>query len=446
MMPSKLRKLSYFAGMKTLSELYTAFLFGNGISTDTRKIIPGGLFFALKGSNFDGNDFAEAALTQGASLAVVDRPALEHLPGMWLVNDVLNTLQELAQLHRNTLKTTLICIGGSNGKTTTKELTYACLSAAAPTLATPGNLNNHIGLPLTLLMLKPEHRWGIIEIGANHAGETASLAWLASPQAALITNNGKDHLEGFGSVEGVRAANAELYEHLRLFGGQALVPDFQPDLMEDSQDLNRIVYGWEKSSTWQGVPIKSGHLAGLHMSDWEAPVVSQLAGHFNSENMMHAVALARWCGVSEEHIRQGLSEYRPQLMRSQYIEGGGLNILLDAYNANPSSMEAALRSFVAEAHRPFGFILGDMLEMGKAAEEEHRSILALAKAFNPDFMWCIGSEFEKQKEFGPDCALYFKDTETAKAHALANPALKGEVLIKGSRGYKLEGLLGVFSR
>jgi UDP-N-acetylmuramoyl-tripeptide--D-alanyl-D-alanine ligase len=133
-------------------------------------------------------------------------------------------------------------------------------------------------------------------------------------------------------------------------------------------------------------------------------------------------------------------------MRSQYIEGGGLNILLDAYNANPSSMEAALRSFIAEAHRPFGFILGDMMEMGKAAEEEHRSILALAKAFNPDFMWCIGSEFEKQKEFGPDCALYFKDTETAKAHALANPALKGEVLIKGSRGYKLEGLLGVFSR
>ena len=444
-MPSKLRKLSYFAGMKTLSELYTAFLSGNGISTDTRKIIPGGLFFALKGSNFDGNDFAEAALAQGASLAVVDRPELEHLPGMWLVNDALNTLQELAVLHRRTLNTTLICIAGSNGKTTTKELTYACLSAAAPTLATPGNFNNHIGLPLTLLMLKPEHRWGIIEMGANHAGETAFLAQLAQPNAGLITNNGKDHLEGFGSVEGVRAANAELFEYLRQSEGTALVPDFQPDVLEDSQALTRIVYGWNADSTWHGVPIKSGHLAGLRMSDWDLPVWSQLAGAFNSENMMHALAVARWCGVPDEISKKALAEYVPQLMRSQYIRGTHLNILLDAYNANPSSMEAALRSFVAEASRPFGFILGDMLEMGEAASEEHKNILSLAASFMPDFMWCIGPEFERHKEWGPACAKYFINTETAKAQATAGHELRGEVLIKGSRGFRLEGLLAELS-
>lgn len=429
-----------------LSSLYRSYLAHPCVCTDHRKLAPGEGFVALKGSRVDGNTFVGEALRLGAAWVLCENQEFADHPKVWTCSDAVLALQQLASRHRQNFKGKVLCVAGSNGKTTTKELLYACFSEAFRTECTQGNFNNHLGVPLSLLSFSTDTEWYLVEIGANHEGETAFLADLAKPDVGLVTNNGKDHLEGFGDEAGVRKANAELYAWLANHGGIALVPDFHADLMEDTAHQARWVYGWESSSDLQGKALEQGHRPGLQLQGWEEPVWSQLAGTFNAENMMHAAAAAVWAGASMDAVRKGLEQYKPALMRSQWIASQGWKILLDAYNANPSSMEKAVDSFLQHASAPYGFLLADMLELGSFSEEEHRRIAEKLSKSGAEKMVLIGAEWEKCREVLPE-ALYFSTTQEA-IEKLNPEALRPlEWLVKGSRGFALEKLLkawGVF--
>jgi UDP-N-acetylmuramoyl-tripeptide--D-alanyl-D-alanine ligase len=423
-----------------IKSLYERYLGHPKVCIDHRKLQPGNGFVALKGSRVDGNTFVGDALNMGAAWVLCENRDFVDHPNVWTCSNTVKGLQQLAALHRQHLKGKVLCVAGSNGKTTNKELLYACFSEAFRTECTQGNFNNHLGVPLTLLSFSMESEWYLVEIGANHIGETALLTDLAKPSVGLVTNNGKDHLEGFGDEAGVRKANAELYHWLAKHGGVALVPDFHADLMEDSAHQSRWVYGWKPSSDFQGKALELGHRPGLQLEGWEGPVWSQLAGTFNSENMMHAAAAAVWAGVSMEAVRKGLESYRPALMRSQWIETKGWKILLDADNANPSSMEKAINSFLHHAQAPYGFLLADMLELGSFSEFEHLRLAEKLSESKAEKIVLIGAEWAKCHQVLPN-ALYFSSTQEA-LEKLDSEALKPmEWLVKGSRGFTLEKLL-----
>lgn len=412
------------------------------ISTDTRKIVPGSLFFALKGPNFNANSFAAEALEKGASYCIIDDATYQVSDKCIVVEDVLRTLQSLATHHRRQFNIPVIAIVGSNGKTTTKELIYSVLSTTLNVWATPGNLNNHIGLPLTLLQLTPAHQVAVIEMGANHVDENAFLCEIAEPDLGLVTNNGMDHLEGFGSIEGVAKSNSELYYYLLKHNGLAFVNANDEWLMRMSARLEkRITYAANTSSRssradYQGVATTLQPSISYQFENREA--VSYLSGDYNFDNIMAAIAIGKYLKLGTDKILQGVASYQPTNNRSQWIKKERNLVFLDAYNANPSSMEAALRNFASMEDENKLVVMGDMFEMGSYAAAEHQRMVELCESLGLKNVMLVGKEFAASR-YGNYQS--FETTVEAASFLKANSPENSAVFIKGSRGMKLETLL-----
>ncbi|MEM0997471.1 MAG: UDP-N-acetylmuramoyl-tripeptide--D-alanyl-D-alanine ligase [Bacteroidota bacterium] len=410
-------------------ELYEKFKSSTGLTTDSRQITPGCMFLALRGENFDGNRFAAAALDQGAHYAVVDDPKIAVGDDRYiLVEDTLPTLQALSTTHRLALRElTVIAVAGSNGKTTTKELLHRVLSRKAPTFATPGNWNNHIGVPLSLLSLTEEHHFAVIEIGANHQRENALLCEIARPDFGLVTNCGKDHLEGFGGVAGVIQANKEVYDHLRAVGRPAFVNQDDPVLMEISAGVDRILYGSNTGQITQ-------HFPSITYQAGPLTVATHLLGSFQQYNIASAIAVGREFGVADVDIAAALGSYIPRNNRSQVIDWQGNRLLLDAYNANPSSMSAMIADFRQYPVENKVAVLGDMFELGEYSHAEHRLIIEQLRESGIGTVVLVGEEFLRQdSEFH-----HFATTAEFKAWLDAQRFSGHYFLVKGSRGIALE--------
>lgn len=435
--------------MTSISELYSIFQEHPIVSTDTRQLPKGCLFFALKGGNFDGNSFALQALENGAAYAIIDDPNSPVNERCLLVPDVLQALQGLANHHRRQFDIPVIGIGGSNGKTTTKELVSSVLSAHYPCHFTQGNFNNHIGVPLTLLSMPRGTEVAIIEMGTNQPGDIQELCRIVQPTHGLLTNIGKEHLEGFGSLEGVRKAEGELFDYLAESNGCAFVNLSENDLEEMSEPV-RMRVGYKQVERLLPTPgIIEAQLLGdmpfvraAFLSD-DGPMVeltTQLFGAHNFQNVMTAIALGVYFKVPAEKIKGALENYRPRNNRSQVIEQNGATILLDAYNANPSSMQPALRSLHAMPAARRVAILGDMLELGQDSPKEHEDMLRFAADLHIDQIVLVGQEFG-HTSFAERGALHFPDNQAAKIWFDAQDFTGAAILIKGSRGIRLEKIL-----
>ena len=422
-----------------IARLYHYFKACNGIATDTRKLNPGSLFFCLRGENFNGNRFAQDALDAGAKYVVYDdeefKPESEHA---LLVENSLVALQELAQHHREQLDIPVIGLTGSNGKTTTKELIYAVLSQKFEVLATEGNLNNHIGVPLTLLRINDSTEVALIEMGANHRGEIAFLSEIARPTLGYITNFGKAHLEGFGGIEGVVLGKSELYTFLKKTKGKALVNGEDEKQLKQSKGLNQIIFGTQQDKALQ--MHNSTNEAGfcvVHSKDKD--MTSNLTGDYNFSNLNAAVAMGVYFELSSKQIQQGIASYIPNNNRSQWKKTKKNRLLLDAYNANPSSMTAALTAFSSSINTGKVVILGDMLELGEYSIAEHQSIVDQLAKLHFEEMYLVGPFFQSTKY--PENFKVFTETSQLSI-ALKKRNLEGKtILLKGSRGIALEQLL-----
>jgi UDP-N-acetylmuramoyl-tripeptide--D-alanyl-D-alanine ligase len=423
-----------------LTQLHDYYKETSGVVTDSRKLIQNCFFIALRGENFDGNQFAETAIAQGAKYALVDRPEIaEKSDRLLLVDNTLESLQELAQYHRNKLKAKIIALTGSNGKTTTKELIMSVLGKKFDTKATKGNLNNHIGVPLTLLDFDQNTEIGIVEMGANHQKEIDFLCQLAQPDIGLITNFGEAHLEGFGGVEGVIKGKSELYKYLSQIKGTIILniddsiqskwESYSPHYTfgEDAKAYCRLEYLKRKSQP-------------LAISTEGKTIESQLFGEYNYSNIAVAVALGKFFDLNLEQIEEGISGYRPTNNRSQIIHKGTNKITLDAYNANPSIMKASITSFVNNREKKGVVILGDMFELGTQTASAHQEILNLVVETNVEDILVVGKYFFKTQTQDPR-VQYFSTLEEIKNFLIQNPFDKSDILIKGSRRMTLETLL-----
>lgn len=427
----------------TIKEIYKLFLLHPNVITDSRKIEKDCLFFALKGENFNGNLFAGEALKKGAAYAIVDENEFHQGEKTILVDDVLATLQHLAKHHRKKLGIPILGITGSNGKTTTKELIAAVLSVKYRVIFTRGNLNNHIGVPLTLLQMDATTEIGVVEMGANHPGEIAELCAIADPDFGIITNVGRAHLEGFGSFEAIKNTKAGLYRHLKRKGGTVFYNSDNPVLSGLAADIkNKISYG-EKDADLTGQPVLAPPY--IHVkANFPQGVFnlnSQLTGQYNFENILAAVCIGNFLKVDPTDIQDALQKYIPQNNRSQLIEKGTLKIVLDAYNANPVSMKASIESFVSMFPSPRFLILGDMFELGSFSGEEHSAIVHQIKKHPFEEVFLVGPLFaEAAKGFS---FKTFGDSGEICRHLTQNPVSEGAFLIKGSRGIQLEKVLEV---
>lgn len=423
-----------------LTQLHDYYKDTSGVVTDSRKLIQNCFFIALRGENFDGNQFAETAIAQGAKYALVDRPEIaKKSDRLLLVDNTLESLQELAQYHRNKLKAKIIALTGSNGKTTTKELIISVLGRKFDTKATKGNLNNHIGVPLTLLDFDQNTEIGIVEMGANHQKEIDFLCQLTQPDIGLITNFGEAHLEGFGGVEGVIKGKCELYKYLSQTRGTIILniddsiqnkwKSYSPHYTfgEDAKADCRLEYLKRKSQP-------------LAISTEGKTIESQLFGEYNYSNIAVAVALGKFFDLNLEQIEEGISGYRPTNNRSQIIHKGTNKITLDAYNANPSSMKASITSFVNNREKKGVVILGDMFELGTQTASAHQEILNLVVETNVEDILVVGKYFFKTQTQDPR-VQFFSTLEEIKNFLIQNPFDKSDILIKGSRGMTLETLL-----
>jgi UDP-N-acetylmuramoyl-tripeptide--D-alanyl-D-alanine ligase len=431
-----------------LQSLYQLFLSGCGISTDSRNVKKGDIFFALKGENFDGNQYALQSLQNGAVLAVADDLHLPDHPALFKVLDVLVTLQRLANLHRKQFSIPIIAITGSNGKTTTKELIAAVLSIHYPTHFTKGNLNNHIGVPLTLLAMPLNTEIAVIEMGANHQGEINDLCHIAEPTHGLITNIGKAHLEGFGGVEGVKMGKSELFKYLKdgcIFLNQmdetlvSLSLDNKKKIiytLSAQPDPNNALYEIENLPTQEFLRVAFLSENGDYIS-----AQTHLTGNYNLGNIMSAIAVGKYFKVPGDKIKMALENYVPSQNRSQYISYKGGKIILDAYNANPSSMEASLYNLFSIPHLNKIAILGDMFELGDEASVEHKRIADFADNPSLSQVILIGKNFEQvalEKKW-----VHFNTATEAKNYFDSLPFSTSLLLIKGSRGMKLETLVEI---
>ncbi|MEO8588642.1 MAG: UDP-N-acetylmuramoyl-tripeptide--D-alanyl-D-alanine ligase [Flavobacteriales bacterium] len=428
--------------MTSIETLYLHFLECTGVCTDTRAISAGGLFFALKGPNFNANAFAADALSKGSRYAVVDDPSFAVDQRYLLVPDGLTALQELGRHHRRQFNIPVIGITGTNGKTTTKELMHAVLSADRPTLATSGNLNNHIGVPLTLLRLRREHEVAIIEMGANKPGDIAELCAIAEPTHGSITNIGMAHLEGFGGFDGVVRTKSELYASIRSRGGRLFVNADDPLLMGKSEGIERVTYGRGPDADTAGDSFGGGPFLQVVFAGRDGlvrQVDTRLIGAYNLPNVLAAVAVAQHFKVPGDRIATALAAYEPSNNRSQFTDTGRNQVVMDAYNANPSSMRAALENFAAMTTAlPKLAILGDMLELGDHSDAEHAAIIDLAQRL--DIPTCfVGPRFSKAINGTPLSA--FNDAAAALEALRAEMPKEKLILVKGSRGIKLETLL-----
>lgn len=429
-----------------ISVLYKCFTECGVVTTDSRNCPTGSMFIALKGETFNGNAFARQALEKGCQYAVVDEEeyAGGGDPRILLVDDCLKALQELANYHRRRLSTRIIGITGTNGKTTTKELIAAVLQKRYEVLYTQGNLNNHIGAPLTLLRLTPEHELAVIEMGANHPGEIKALARIVEPDYGIITNVGKAHLEGFGSLEGVVKTKGELYDYLRYNGKHIIFIDRDNEhLTKMSQELTRICYSIEEG---EGLYItgKLRACAPFLSFEWEHEgqrfeVDTHLIGSYNIKNALAAITVGRFFSVPSDRICEALAEYVPHNNRSQLTETADNHLIVDAYNANPTSMMAALENFRLMEVAPKMAILGDMKELGESSGEEHRKIAAYLEECPFERVILVGEEFGR---VASPCFEHYKDAEALKEALQGDDAKpKGYyILIKGSNSMRLEQL------
>jgi UDP-N-acetylmuramoyl-tripeptide--D-alanyl-D-alanine ligase len=408
------------------------------ISIDNRKVERGCIFVGIKGEKFDGNAFALSALEAGAAYAIIDNEMYFVDERTILVKDTLEALQQLANYHRKTFDIPFIAICGSNGKTTTKELTYAVLSTTYKTFATKGNLNNHIGVPLTLLSIPPDTEMAIIEIGANHLEETYSLCKIAEPDFGVVTNNGKDHLEGFGNIENVITANAELFKWLDENNGTAFVNTRYPDLVKASGGVRQMNYGFELADHFP-FSILPGELAAIKCMNPELEISSQLFGQFNCDNIATAAVIGHYFEVPAAEIKSAIGNYKPGMNRSQILVTNNITFYVDCYNANPSSMQLAIDSFVQSAATPKGVVLADMLELGTYSLEEHTAIIKQLSTLELDKIILVGKYFGMLKDLVP--SVHFEKTEDATAWFSQQDFSGWSFLLKGSRGYTLEKLI-----
>jgi len=427
----------------SIEEIYKEYLRSAGICTDTRLEPAGKLFFALRGDQFDGNRYVEEALKKGCRLAFTERKDLEGLKGIVVVPSVLKQLQMLAHHHRMQLLPRLVAITGSNGKTTTKELMAAVLSSEYKLLATKGNLNNHIGVPLTLLCLKDEEL-AVIEMGANHPGEIAELAGIAAPDVGLITNVGKAHLEGFGSLQGVLDAKSELYAYLAAHGGQAIVDGQDQVLLKKAGELGvtcRVAGPGKDLPVGVKLQRQNPRLElELDLGDETFHLSTNLVGAYNIQNILLAAATGLYFGIKKDAIAAAISAYIPENQRSQLLEGGRNKVVLDSYNANPSSMREAIGGILNYATLPIMLILGDMAELGDASGEEHRELLRWIAGLEVDQVLLAGPNFYQHGEAeGP--LTVFKERKELEAWLREEKPEGYHILLKGSRVMELEKLL-----
>jgi len=404
---------------------------GRQIITDTRKIVDNSIFFALKGENFNGNKFAEEALKKGAAFAVIDENKYKTSNKTLLVNDVLKTLQKLATYHRQQLKIPIIALTGSNGKTTTKELIKAVLSQKFKVCATVGNFNNHIGVPLTLLSMTKNTDIGIVEMGANHPGEIAFLCQLAEPNFGYITNFGKAHLEGFGSIEGVIKAKSEMYEYLKKTKGYTFVNIDDLIQKKQARGIQQFSYDADEIKLLSANPF-------VEITYNKALIKSHLIGDYNYKNIAAAIAVGAHFKIETNKIKEAIESYKPTNNRSQIIKKGTLQVILDAYNANPTSMQLALENFKQLTTKPKFLVLGDMFELGKTSQKEHQAVIKILEKMPFEKAFVIGENFYKTKTHNKNIQKFKYFEEFKSDYKLPK---KGIILVKASRGMALERLL-----
>lgn len=425
----------------TIDQLHTLYLKSTGVNTDTRKIKKNNLFFALKGDNFNGNKYAEKAISLGACYSVIDTEDFHVQNGKTiLVDDVLVTLQELANFHRNYLAIPIISLTGSNGKTTTKELISAVLKQKFNVKATSGNLNNHIGVPLTLLSMDKTTEIGVVEMGANHQREIAQLCKIAQPDFGYITNFGKAHLEGFGGIEGVIKGKSELYDYLRINEKFVFVNREDEIQIKKTKDIEHFSFGIKNSKSDVEIELTDTNpFVKLKVSNTQ--ISTNLIGNYNFSNISAAVAIGHYFKVPLNLIKQGIEGYIPENNRSQLISKGSNKIILDAYNANPTSLKAAIETFHTMESNNKVLILGDMFELGNESEAEHQNIVDLIEQLNFKAVYLTGKKFSQTTS--PN-TLRFERFENLKLFLEQNPINNAHILIKGSRRMALERVLECF--
>jgi len=418
-----------------ITEIYSIFKKSSGINTDTRTIQENNLFFSLSGENFNGNKFAKQALEKGANYAIIDDKDYTQ-ENTILVEDTLETLQQLAKHHRTQLNTPIIALTGSNGKTTTKELINCVLSKKYKTTATKGNLNNHIGVPLTLLSMDSSTEIGIVEMGANNFKEIELLAEITTPDYGYVTNFGKAHLEGFGSLEGVIKAKSELYSHLRDHKKTAFINEDNSKQIEQSKNINKITFS-ENSNTNTNVSFLHAN-PNVTISHKGQDINSNLIGNYNFTNIAAAISIGEHFKVSTSDIINAIETYTPNNNRSQIILKNNNKIILDAYNANPTSMKAALESFNDIETENKAIFIGDMFELGETTKKEHQDIVDYIETLNIDHRYIIGEHFRKTKHNNKTSS--FSDFNSLSKN-YNNQLNDYTILIKGSRGMALERIL-----
>jgi UDP-N-acetylmuramoyl-tripeptide--D-alanyl-D-alanine ligase len=422
-----------------IEQLYKIFLAHPSVQTDTRKIKKNDLFFALKGPNFNGNAFAKNALDAGAAFVIADEPT--GLIDERIINttDVLTTLQLLAKHHRQQFKIPFIAVTGSNGKTTTKELLHEVLSTSYRTYTTEGNLNNHIGIPLTILKIKADAAIALIEMGANHLKEIESYCRFTLPTHGLITNCGKAHLEGFGGIEGVRKGKGELFDYLKSTNGTAFIMNDYKYLKEMSVGIENIkTYGIHDADITGEVKNSSGFLEVVITKGADINTIkTQLVGEYNLPNVLAAVAIGKYFNVPDEKIVSALEKYTPSNSRSQLIEIGSNKIILDAYNANPSSMKAAIENFAKMEGDQKILLLGGMMELGAESLQEHQSIITVIDSYKWKAVVLVGGDYNKlQQQY-----INFENALQAKEWFRQQQFNNSQILIKGSRSMQMEKVL-----
>lgn len=422
-----------------IEDLYQAFLSCSSITTDTRNIQQDALFFALKGVRFDANTFAEEALKKGAKFVVLDnKKYFTDEKKMFLVSNVLNTLQELAHYHRHQIGLPIIALTGSNGKTTSKELIHAVLSKKYRVTATKGNLNNHIGVPLTLLSIQHDDDLAIVEMGANHQKEIEALCEISAPDYGYITNFGSAHLEGFGGFEGVIKGKSELYEYAKKNHKTVFVNADDALQVEKSNGMNRVTFAAIMPADYTFTELEAQPMASVAYEN--VKIQSQLTGLYNIPNICAAIAIGSYFNVSLDDVKNAIEQYTPQNNRSQWIEKETNSVLLDAYNANPSSMSVAIANFLTlKSDKEKWMILGDMFELGQESSAEHQKIIDLVENTKIKTIFVGPSFFEHRSE--SQHLLFVKEVEEVPKQLSDLLFAHKLILIKGSRGMALERLL-----
>ncbi|MEP7318016.1 MAG: UDP-N-acetylmuramoyl-tripeptide--D-alanyl-D-alanine ligase [Panacibacter sp.] len=423
----------------SIKALYEIFLQHPSIQTDTRKLQKGDLFFALKGPNFNGNLFALQALENGAAFAITDEPINSNDERIIATEDVLITLQQLAQYHREQFNIPFIAITGSNGKTTTKELVHAVLSQHYITYTTEGNLNNHIGIPITLLRIKKDAQMALIEMGANHQKEIEGYCVYTQPTHGIITNCGKAHLEGFGGEEGVRKGKGELFDYIREHNGTIFAFDDYSYLHKMAEGIADAVWYGTSAGTVTGNVLQSEPFLEVSITNSTSftSIKTQLVGDYNLPNVLCAIAVGQHYGVPDEKIKTAIENYIPSNSRSQLVEKGTNKIILDAYNANPTSMKAAIENFAKLHAENKVLMLGGMMELGHESIEEHKNIAALIGEYQWKAVALVGGDFKNITH----PFLYFNNSTEAKEWLQLQHFENSYILVKGSRSMQMEKVL-----